>query len=286
MKKVISLLLSLALLSGCFTAFAVQTEVATEPLYFNDFENCNFPGTEYFSVTDTGDEAHGKAMKASYILPDQPGKGYAAITGSQSSSGKYVRNGVEYKTFNEALNPNTDYILGFMYKVTDTELYHGSALGALSFAPQIEGSRFQTSSDYKYYLPVVTDWKQEAVLFNSNSASTINIKVNTQGSNVTTWVDNYGIYEPVALTVKGMEIELDITEGVYTEGYLGKGSSFKASAPAGLDITSVTMNGEEVQLVDGKIDIASVTGPVVVSLSSSLEALKKIATSRMKTSIL
>ena len=94
MKKVISLLLSLALLSGCFTAFAVQTEVATEPLYFNDFENCNFPGTEYFSVTDTGDEAYGKAMKASYILPDQPGKGYAAITGSQSSSGKYVRNGV------------------------------------------------------------------------------------------------------------------------------------------------------------------------------------------------
>lgn len=179
MKKVLSLLLTLALLGTSFTAFSLDTANANaedvKPLYFNDFENCTFPGTAYFSLADTGDEAYGKAMRASYILPDQPGKGYAAITGSQSSSGKYVRNGVEYKTFNEALTANTDYILGFSYKVTDAELYHGSALGALSFAPQIAGSRFDKSNDYKYYLPVVTDWKQEAVLFNSTCKRNLHI---------------------------------------------------------------------------------------------------------------
>ena len=302
MKKLLSLLLTLSLLGTSLTAFAdiiveegegaggfgdnnVEVEDTLDddeieaslakPLYFNDFENCTFPGTAYFSLADTGDEAYGKAMKASFIDLENPGKGYAAITGSQSSSGKYVRNGVEYKTFNEPLTANTDYILGFSYKVTDAEFYYGSALGALSFAPQIAGSRFDKSNDYKYYLPVVTDWKQEAVFFNSKSASTINIKVNTQGSNVTTWVDNYGIYEPVKLTVKGLNVDLDITKGVYTDGYLGKGAPLVASAPEGLIIVSAKMNGKSVEVVDGKLDIAAVTGNVEVSVVSELANLNK-----------
>lgn len=105
------------------------------------------------------------------------------------------------------------------------------------------------------------------MFFNSKSASTINIKVNTQGSNVTTWVDNYGIYEPVKLTVKGLNVDLDITKGVYTDGYLGKGAPLVASAPDGLIIVSAKMNGKSVEVVDGKLDIAAVTGDVEGSIS-------------------
>ncbi len=301
MKKFLALLLSLLILSSGFTALAditvdsgsgsggfgdnnVEVEdtlddeaieaALAKPLFFNDFENCTFPGTTVFSVADTGETAYGKAMKSTLINND-PMLSWAAIKGSESSTGNYVYNENTYKTFNETLTPNTDYILAFEYKNTDTEKYNSAASGAISFAPQIPNSQFVSGNDFIYYLPLTDGWTKRAVKFNSSTATTIDIKINTVGGNVTTWIDNYGIYEPVPLTVSGLDVELDILEGVYTDGYLGKGSVLVASAPEGFVIKSATMGGKVVQLTDGKLDVSKVTGDVVVNIVSGLVNLNK-----------
>ncbi len=298
MKKLLALCLALAICSYGLTAFAgdivvdnntngsggyingevedtlTDDEIALSPLYFNDFENCTFDATDaYFSVTDTGDTAYGKAFRASYIDIDNF-EGWASVEGGVKGS-TYLRNEETYSTFNEDLTPGKDYILAFDYKTTDMGNFYPGASGAISFAPQIPNSVFNNGSDYRYFLPLSHDWKQHTVMFNSSTATSMNVNINTIGSNVTTWIDNYGVYEPVKLTVKGLDVKLNITEGVYVDGYLGKGSALVATAPDGMSIKSAKMGGKELDLIDGKLNIDEVTGRVEVNVITNLTALKE-----------
>lgn len=299
MKKLLALGLALMILSSGFTAFAgdivvdsgssgggfgdnnvevedtLQDEVEAIALYFNDFENCTFTrrsGTDYsFDVVDSGEADYGKVFET--VSTDN---GWGAISGAVHT-GTYVRNEETYPLFNETLTPNTDYIMGIKYKTIGNENFNGNAQGALSFAPQIPNSQFVfgTNGDYRYYLPLTNGWVNHAVKFNSSTATSMNVKLNVAGSSVTTWIDNYGIYEPVTLTVKGLDVELDISEGVYTDGYLGKGSSLIASAPDGMTIKSATMGGRSVVVTEGMLNISSVAGDIVVNVVSDLKSLKE-----------
>ena len=298
MKKILSLFLAIAILSGSLTAFAdiIVEEVGNgsggfgdnnvevedtlgdeeieasliKPLYFNDFENSsNFANyyveKGYFTIKDTEDAAYGKAV---YI----GGYAWTALLGN-TTCGKYTYNGVEYTVFNEPLTPNTDYILAFQRKTTD--LNDSTSDSAFSFAPQIPDSKFVLGNDYIHEVPLCTEWETYAVKFNSKNATEINIKLNTLRSTAITYIDNYGIYEPVKLTINGIDADLNILSGVYTDGYLGKGAPLIATAPQGLTIKSATMGGRAIEIKDGKIDIQKVTGDIKVEIASGLVDLNK-----------
>ncbi len=297
MRKILALLLTLALLGSGFTAFAdiiveedgnasggfgdnnVEVEDTlddeeieaslTKPLYFNDFENCGaFTGSNatngYFTIADFGNSTYGKSVKAG-------GATWKSVQGS-ANCGKYTWNGVEYTAFNEPLEQNTDYILAFDYKSDNNDQNY-----CLSFAPQLPAFSgiYSNKEDWRHNIPASSDWTTYAVKFNSTTATYVNIKINTLSSSATTYIDNYGIYEPVKLTVKGLDAELNITQGVYTDGYLGKGSALVAAAPDGMTIKSATMGGKDIELKDGKIEISRVTGDIEVTVVSGLVNLNK-----------
>jgi len=298
MKKILSLFLAIVILSGSLTAFAdiivdeggngsggfgdnnVEVEDTLDdeeieaslikPLYFNDFENSsNFANyyveNGYFTIKDTEDAAYGKAV---YI----GGYAWTALLGN-TTCGKYNYNGSQYTVFNEPLTPDTDYIVAFQRKTTD--LNGSTSDSAFSFAPQISESKFVSGNDFIHEVPLCTEWETYAVKFNSKNATEINIKLNTLRSTAITWLDNYGIYEPVKLTINGIDADLNILSGVYTDGYLGKGAPLKATAPEGLTIKSAKMNGKPVKVTDGMLDIAVVTGDVEVEIVSGLVDLNE-----------
>ena len=299
MKKVLSLLLTLAILGGSLIAFAdiivdeggggggfgdnnIEVEdtlddeaieaALSKPLYFNDFENCTFGGNDNFKILDSGDTAYGKAIKAKF---NGAGAACDEWIGSFSAGGTYQWNNQNVHTFNEPIEKNTDYILAIDYK--NTELETANSQNAISFAAQVNDPAFKTidPNDFYHYIPVNAQWNTYTIKFNSSTATSMNMKINFAGSTATTWIDNYGIYEPVKLTVNGMDVVLNITKGIFADGYLGKGAPLTASAPEGLIIDSATMGGRPIKITDGKIDVSKVTGDIVVNVARGLEDLRE-----------
>lgn len=273
MKKILVLLLTGAmLLSAAPTALAsfgdnsssVEDNITDETVAvaFNDFENATgFPEHSVFSITDTGEEKHGKAFKVA------PFAQWSAI--NNGNYGTYEWNGKTNNTLNEPVEAGKNYILAFDYKNFNiTSEGHGG--NACSFAPQLPafsaGKDSSGNEEYRLLLPIVEKWTVFRRAFHVDAAATMKFKVNTLGSNIGTYIDNYLLQEAVSLKVTGFtDAKPQILSGVLVNDFTPIGEALSFKAPEGYHYSSVLMNGKEIAEENGCYTVPAVLGDIVIT---------------------
>lgn len=161
---------------------------------YNDFESVlNYVSVGGFTIQETDSPAHGKAYKI-------PAANWAAQEGT-SVTATYNWNGATHNMFREPLTKGENYIFSYEYwsepnpQAPEDKVVNKSTI--FSMAPMHD--QFKLSTDYRYYPQYYDDdeWHLDTFAFTAgNSQNTtedeyLNLKFNTCGSYVSSYVDNY-----------------------------------------------------------------------------------------------
>jgi len=288
-RSIVALVLILTLIfsSGSIGAFAETGEVSPYIVTQTDLENATgttSDGTTSWGIYDSGEADHGKV----YVIKRD---NWSAISNGNTGV-KYTYNSNEYTLFDEPIETNTYYIFSYDHKsfpivnddpdVTNSTLNDG---GRFTIAPPVSIFANEKGTDWRN-IPLASDnaWSRHTMIFNSESQTAFNGKINTLGTYTTSYVDNVKLVKAAKLDVYnpgGSELSLDGT-GLMTSEKLGgyfaeMGQPLTIKAAGNVDyesIVEVTHGGEAVEEVNGVYTIPAVTGEVKVKFGLNIDDIE------------
>lgn len=275
---------------------------------YNDFESVSASTfNSGFVIEDTGNSAYGKALKV-------PESGWA-VPGSGIYNATYTWNNTTYKVFDEAIEEGEDYIFSYEYW-SDPEPSAPTTSnlgGAFTFAPQHdqfwngdtdgEEGAVWAGNDHRNVAAYYDDgkWHLDTVAFTAKATThkyvsgsneytvtakpnNIYLKVNTGGTHVQSYIDNYLIMKAGAIIIDDVSgsVSLETISGDFmlandTKSYnnkttvaLGSDIKFKLnSSNIGIYVSEVKMGNETLTPDADGVYSVKITDDINVSVATN-----------------
>lgn len=238
-----------------------------------DFENVTGYSNTDFTIEDTGDTAHNKAL----VFKSSSDK----LTLEGQNLGTYNHYDNDHTLFNEALTVGNNYILSYDYKLvspTDSQ-----ETNLFSFALKHQNFYVESDADYLNYAQNMldTDWHTKTVGFTAETA-TVNAKAVNLGNNVKAYLDNYNIKNAATITLTGSDTAASLVDkigNIQTSSktlngltLVAKGDkvSFSVNTSTDYKVASVKMGNETIIADQGVYTIDKVTDNITVATTSSI----------------
>lgn len=236
-------------------------KVSKSPIGISGFEDVSFNRSNRYSVIDSGEEGYNNVLR---VFCDTGANSSWLDCFATNINKTYNINGSNVLLFNEPLEQNKNYILNFDYKYIKGDYVNTNNF---SFAPQVDDFKHGTN-DHRNKIPFNYEWTHYQKVFNSGTATNINVKFNTLGSTETVYIDNYLVHEAANVTYSGVSgIYPKVEYGYITSdnNYTPVGERLVLAHPDGAEITSVTVGGIPVECIGGKYTVEEVSGDVVIT---------------------
>lgn len=261
--------------------FVVHDVDADYTVFYNDFETASDFSSGNFMRYNTQNESYLNSLKIN-------GSGWAALTSSPTT---YTWNNKTFNMFNEPVDIGEKYVLSFdAYSVPSDS----NVETAFWFAPQHDDLAIKESNivDYRYLVPFTNDGKWYTYKYQfTASKSTMNMKINTSNSGVTSYVDN--VYLTKAAEIKIIDAsgsaKIEDLAGTVIDGsdaksggsWLPKGGSAELKITTGKisAITEIKMGETSLPISqDGVVSIPKVTGDITITVGISDEIISDLNT--------
>ena len=244
-----------------------------------DFENAsgttatpeNTTDSTKFGLYNTGDSEHGMV----YMI--EPA-GYAAVSNGNTGI-TYKYSDETYTAFNEPLEADSYYIFSYEYKNVLTENSNASAAKYFSFAPMVETYIYNDTDWKDFPTPSIDTWSTRTGIFYSGNKTSFSVKINTEGSQTYTYIDNFSIIKLAKINLSSpnaVKLDTDGTGIIYNDAMnsyfalMGEPVTIRVlNVGAGESVTNVTHNEKVVDKKNDSFYINFVKDEIDVEFSFS-----------------